>query len=246
MLRNEDGQLVGFVFVDVNEKIGIADYVEVAKQVVAENVSVPQGYRLDWAGQFKYFERAKARLTILVPMTVFVIFFMLYLHRKSLIETLIVMLALPFSLIGSTWLLAVLGYKLSVAVAVGMIAVAGLAVELGVLMMLYLDLSWRAYRDEGRMNTRRDLTEAIVEGAALRLRPKLMTGLALFMGLVPIMYSSGAGADVMKRIAAPMLGGVASALLMVLIVFPALFAFWRGRALSESSQTPVRDRSAPS
>jgi len=232
-LRNEDGQLVSFVFVDVKDEIGIADYVALARDVVAEKVKITPGYRIDWAGQFTYFERAKARLTVLVPMTIFVIFFMLYMHRKSLIETLVVMTALPFSLIGSIWLLAALDYNLSVAVAVGMIAVAGLAVELGLLMMLYLDLSWRQHRTNGLIDSRPDLSAAITEGASHRIRPMLMTGLALFMGLVPIMYSDGSGADVMKRIAAPMLGGVGSALLLVLVVFPAIFSFWRGRGLPD-------------
>ncbi|HEX2239129.1 MAG TPA: CusA/CzcA family heavy metal efflux RND transporter [Gammaproteobacteria bacterium] len=231
MIRSEDAQLVGFVNVDVNENIGIVDYVHRAEQVVVDKVKIPNGYRLDWAGQFQYYERAKASLTILVPLTIFLIFFMLYMHRKSLVETLIVMLALPFSLVGSVGLLAWLHYKLSVAVAVGMIAVAGLAVELGILMMLYLDIAWRRRCAEGRLRSRADLMEAIMEGAAQRLRPKLMTGLALFLGLVPIMYSTGTGADVMKRIAAPMLGGVASSLILVLIVFPAIFAFWRGHRL---------------
>ncbi|MEX2122945.1 MAG: CusA/CzcA family heavy metal efflux RND transporter [Woeseia sp.] len=238
MLRNEDGQLVSFVFVDVNDEIGIADYVEAAREVVEDEVDIPEGYRIAWAGQFQYYERAKARLEILVPLTIFLIFLMLYMQRRSLIETLVVMLALPFSLIGSVWLIWLLGYKLSVAVAVGMIAVAGLAVELGVLMMLYLDIAWRGHRAEGRMRSHADLTEAIVEGAALRLRPKLMTGLALFMGLVPIMYSTGTGADVMKRIAAPMLGGVGSALILVLIVFPAIFSIWRGRQLPVHGRFP--------
>lgn len=231
MLRNEDGQLVSFVFADVSEAIGIADYVALARDVVAEKVAIPAGYRLEWAGQFTYFERAKARLAVLVPLTLLVIFFMLYMHRKSLIETLVVMTALPFSLIGSIWLLAALDYNLSVAVAVGMIAVAGLAVELGLLMMLYLDLAWRQYREEGLIQSRTDLTAAIAVGAGRRIRPMMMTGLALFMGLLPILYSTGSGADVMKRIAAPMLGGVASALILVLVVFPAIFSFWRGRGL---------------
>jgi Cu(I)/Ag(I) efflux system membrane protein CusA/SilA len=236
MLRNEDGQLVGFVFVDVNEKIGIPDYVDLAKKVVSEKVSVPKGYRLNWAGQFQYYERAKARLKILVPLTVFLIFFMLYMHRKSLIETLIVMLALPFSMIGSVWILVFLEYKISVAVVVGVIAVAGLAVELAILMMLYLDIAWRRYLAEGRLKTTADLSAAILEGAAQRLRPKLMTGLALLIGLLPIMLSTGAGADVMKRIAAPMLGGIASSLIMVLIVFPAIFSIWRGSHLSSNKE----------
>jgi len=230
-LRNEDGQLVSFVFVDVNDDIGIADYVDLARQVVVDKVEITPGYRLGWAGQFTYFERAKARLTILVPLTIFVIFFMLYMHRKSMIETLVVMTALPFSLIGSIWLLAALDYNLSVAVAVGMIAVAGLAVEMGLLMMLYLDLTWRRYVAAGSLNDRSDLRQVIAEGASQRIRPMLMTGLSTFLGLVPIMFGTGSGADVMKRIAAPMLGGVGSALILVLIVFPALFSFWRGRGL---------------
>jgi Cu(I)/Ag(I) efflux system membrane protein CusA/SilA len=206
-LRNEDGQLVSFIFVDVNDQIGIADYVDVAKDVVAERVDVPAGYRLAWAGQFEYFERARAKLSVLVPMTVALIFIMLYLHRESLTETLIVMTALPFSLIGAVWLLFALGYNVSVAVAVGMIAVAGLAVELGLLMMLYLDMAWRRHREEAGLKSREDLSMAITEGASQRIRPMLMTALTLFIGLLPIMFSTGSGADVMKRIAAPMLGG---------------------------------------
>jgi Cu(I)/Ag(I) efflux system membrane protein CusA/SilA len=234
-LRNEDGQLVSFVFVDVGGDIGIADYVEGARNVVAERVDLPAGYRLEWAGQFTYFERAKARLAVLVPLTVFVIFFMLFMHRKSLTETLIVMTALPFSAVGSVSLLAALDYNLSVAVAVGMIAAAGLAVELGLLMMLYLDLAWRRRREQSEMRSRADLTAAITEGASQRIRPMLMTGLATLAGLVPIMYSTGSGADVMKRIAAPMLGGVGAALVLVLIVFPAIFSFWRGRGLPKDA-----------
>ena len=231
MLRNEDGQLVSFVFVDITNEIGIADYVELARQVVNESVAIPAGYRIDWAGQFTYFERAKDRLSILVPLTILVIFFMLYMHRKSLVETLIIMTALPFSVIGSVWLLAALGYNLSVAVAVGMIAVAGLAVELGLLMMLYLDLAWRDHNVEGSIPNRNDLMDSITAGASQRIRPMLMTSLTLLIGLMPIMFSTGSGADVMKRIAAPMLGGVGTALLLVLIVFPAIFSIWRGRQL---------------
>ncbi|MBA2490690.1 MAG: efflux RND transporter permease subunit, partial [Gammaproteobacteria bacterium] len=238
MIRSEGAQLQGIVSVDVADSIGVPDYVARAKQVVADKVNLPNGYRLSWAGQFEYYERARARLQILVPLALFLIFFMLYVHRKSLTETLIVMLALPFSLVGATWLLVWLDYKLSVAV--GMIAVAGLAVELGLLMMLYLDIAWRRHKSQGRLNNRADLEEAIFEGAAQRLRPKLMTGLALFMGLLPIMYSDGTGADVMKRIAAPMLGGVASGLVLVLIVFPAIYAVWRGRFLPKGAErTPV-------
>ncbi len=234
-VRSEDGQLVGFVFVDVKNDIGIADYVEQAKEVVADNVDIPSGYRLAWAGQFQYFERAKAKLQLLVPATLFLIFFMLFMHRGSLTETLVVMLSVPFSLSGAVWLLWWLDFKLSVAVWVGMIAVAGLAVELGLLMMVYLDIAWRDREAERRLNTRGDLQEAVQTGAGQRIRPMLMTGLALFMGLVPIMFSSGTGADVMQRIAAPMVGGVVSALIMVLVVFPAIFMFWRGQSLTKGS-----------
>lgn len=231
MIRNEDGQLVGFVFVDVRDDIGIADYVGIAREVVADRVDLPAGYRLDWAGQFKYFERAKAKLELLVPLVLFLIFFMLLLHRGSLTETLVIMLSVPFSLVGAVWLIWVLGFKLSVAVWVGMIAVAGLAVELGLLMMVYLDIAWRDRLALGAMRIRADLDAAIEEGAARRIRPMLMTGLALFMGLVPIMFSSGTGADVMQRIAAPMIGGVVSALLMVLVVFPAIYSIWRSKGV---------------
>ena len=227
MLRNEDGQLVSFVFVDINDAIGIADYVETARKVVAERIDLPSGYRIDWAGQFTYYERAKARLALLIPLTVFLIFFLLYLHRKSLTETLIVMSALPFSLVGSIWLLGALDYNLSVAVAVGMIAVAGLAVELSLLMIVYLDIAWREWREGGGDMEAKRFEAAVVDGAGQRIRPMLMTSLTLLIGLLPVMLSSGAGADVMKRIAAPMVGGVGSALVMVLIVLPAVFAIWR-------------------
>lgn len=228
MLRNEDGQLVGFVFIDINEAIGIADYVELAQQVVQDRVALAAGYRLEWAGQFKYFARAKERLHVLVPMTLFAILFMLFFHRKSIAETLIIMTALPMSVVGSIWLLAFLEYKLSVAV--GMIAVAGLAVELGLLMMLYLDIAWRKAHDEGQLKIPMGLSKAIIGGATLRIRPMLMTTLTLLIGLMPIMLSDGAGSDVMKRIAAPMIGGIGTSLFMVLIVFPAIFSLWRDRS----------------
>ena len=232
MLRNEDGQLVGYVFVDVNDKIGIADYVDQARQVVAENVIVPAGYRLDWAGQFKYFERAKAKLQILIPLTLFIVFFMLYVNRKSVTESVIILMAVPLSLIGAIWLLWFLDYNLSVAVWVGMIALAGLDAEMGVLMMLYLGMAYKERNNAGQLNSQEDLMEAIVQGAGRRIRPMLMTGMALLLGLLPILWSTGTGADVMKRIAAPMVGGIASVMLTVLVVFPAIFAIWRSRSIS--------------
>ena len=227
MLRNEDGQLVSFVFVDVNG-LGVVDYVNLAQQVVNEQADIPQGVRISWAGQFKYFERAKDKLMVLGPLTLLIIFLLLYINHSSVGEALIILLAIPFSLTGAMWILYFLDYNLSIAVWVGMIALAGLAAEMGVLMMLYLGLSCEQYRAENRLKTRADLSAAIVAGASQRIRPMLMTSLASFIGLLPILWSAGAGADVMKRIAAPMVGGIASALIMVLIVFPAVYSYWKG------------------
>ena len=227
MLRNEDGQLVTFVFVDVND-IGIVDYVNLARQVIAEKADIPQGVRLEWAGQFQYFERARDQLMILVPLTLLIIFIMLYINHGSMAEALIILLMVPFSLTGAIWLLYVLNYNISIAVAVGMIALAGLAAEMGVLMMLYLGLSCRQRQAENRLQTRDDLDQAIISGASQRIRPMLMTSLASFIGLLPILWSTGVGADVMKRIAAPMLGGIISALLIVLIVIPVIYSYWKG------------------
>ena len=230
MLRNEDGQLVGFVFVDVKDT-GIADYVNLARQVVNEKINIPAGYRIAWAGQFKYFERARDKFKMLIPLTLFIVFFMLFLNRKSITEALIILIAIPFSLVGAIWLLYLLEYNLSVAVWVGMIALAGLDAEMGILMMLYLGMSYNQRKETGQLRNSEDLSKAIAEGAGQRIRPMLMTGMVLFLGLVPILWSDGTGADVMKRIAAPMVGGVVSALFMVLVVFPAVFAVWKKRFL---------------
>ncbi|NOR80870.1 MAG: CusA/CzcA family heavy metal efflux RND transporter, partial [Methyloprofundus sp.] len=227
MLRNESGELVSFVFVDVKD-ISFVDYVNLAKLVVDETVSIPQGVRIEWAGQFKYYERVKASLKILVPITLLIVFLMLFINHGSIGETLIILLAIPFSLIGAVWLLYLLEYNVSIAVWVGMIALAGLAAEMGVLMLLYLDLSYRQRQAENRLQSKQDLTEAIVEGAARRIRPKLMSGMTTLIGLTPILWQTGTGADVMKRIAAPMVGGMTSTLILVLVVFPAVYSYWRG------------------
>lgn len=233
MLRNEDGQLVTFVFVDVNN-LGIVDYVTAAKQVINEKANIPQGVRIAWAGQFKYFERAKSKLLVLVPLTLLIIFVLLYINHGSMAEALIILLAIPFSLIGAVWLLFALDYNLSIAVWVGMIALAGLAAEMGVLMMLYLDISYKQRKTDNCLQTKADLCEAIVDGASQRIRPMLMTSLASFIGLLPILWSTGAGSDVMKRIAAPMVGGIASSLFIVLLVFPAVYSYWKGWKLGKS------------
>jgi copper/silver efflux system protein len=233
MIRSEGGKLVGFVFVDTDR--AIADYVRDAKQAVASQVTLPAGTRLEWVGQFKYFERAKERLTWVIPLTLAIVFVLLYLNTRSTIETLIVMLAVPFSLVGAVWLLYLLDYNLSVAVWVGIIALAGLDAETGVVMLLYLTLAHGRWSKEGRLRSREDLREAIVEGAAKRLRPKLMTVATMTIGLLPLLWSDGAGADVMRRIAAPMIGGLVTSFLLELTVYPAIFAMWKGRGLPDAS-----------
>jgi Cu(I)/Ag(I) efflux system membrane protein CusA/SilA len=229
MIRSEDGKLVGFVFVDTDR--AIAEYVRDAKRVIAEQVDLPAGVWLGWAGQFKYFERAKEKLKLVVPMTLFLVILLLYWNTKSWTETAIVMLAVPFSLIGAIWLLYLLDYHMSVAVWVGMIALAGLDAETGVIMLLYLTIAHKKRREEGTLQTPADLTEAIVDGAARRIRPKLMTVLTTAIALLPILWSTGTGADVMKPIAAPMVGGLVTSFLLELTVYPAIFAAWKGRSL---------------
>ncbi|MCP4406839.1 MAG: efflux RND transporter permease subunit, partial [Gammaproteobacteria bacterium] len=213
MIRNEDGQMVGFVFVDIKGDLGVTDYVSRAKQVVNEQVSIPAGYRLAWAGQFQYFERAKAKLQWVIPATLLAVFLLLYLHRGRFSDTLFVLSAMPFALMGSVWLLYALDYKLSVAVWVGMIAMAGLAAELGLLMLHYLDQALSEAQVRTPDMSRAQFYEEVARGAAQRIRPMLMTGLTLSLSLVPVLMSDGTGADVMKRIAAPMVGGAASALI---------------------------------
>jgi copper/silver efflux system protein len=228
MLRSEQGKLAGYVFLDVAGR-PLADYVAEARATVAARVAVPAGVRIEWAGQYESYERARRRLARVVPLTLLLIVVLLYAGTGSLVETGIVLLAVPFSLIGAVWLLYLLGYNVSVAVWVGLIALAGLDAETGVVMLLYLKLAWRRRRAEGRLGSFAELREAIVEGAAQRLRPKLMTVLTMTVGLLPILWSSGTGADLMKRIAAPMAGGLVTSFVLELLVYPALFALWRGR-----------------
>ena len=235
MIQEEDGQLVGLVSVDVADR-ALADYVSDAKRAVVRVVSLPPGYRIDWTGQFKYYERAKARLSFVVPLTLLLVFALLYFNLRSVPEAGIVMLAVPFSLVGAVWILWILHYHLSVAVWVGMIALAGLDAETGVVMLLYLKLAYQEHQARGALRDRSDLTDAIVEGAAHRIRPKMMTVCAILFGLLPIMWGQGSGADVMKRIAAPMVGGVVTSFILELAVYPAIFAWWKGRRLPERAE----------
>ncbi|MBI2104657.1 MAG: efflux RND transporter permease subunit [Candidatus Omnitrophica bacterium] len=226
MIRNENGLLAGYVYVDMAGR-DIGGYVTEAKQIVAKELKLPPGYALTWSGQYENMLRVKDRLKVVLPLTIFIICLLLYMNTKSAVKTGIVLLAVPFSLIGAVWLLWVLGYNVSIAVWVGMIALMGLDAETGVFMLLFLDLAYHDDIEKGRMRTERDLEEAVVHGAVKRVRPKMMTVMAAFMGLLPIMWSTGAGADMMKRVAAPMVGGLFSSFLLELLVYPAVYAIWK-------------------
>jgi Cu(I)/Ag(I) efflux system membrane protein CusA/SilA len=229
-IRNEDGQKVGYVFVDVEGK-DYEGYVKEAKNIIQEEVKLPPGYTLVWSGQYEYLQRFKSRLLTVVPITIFIIFVLLYLNTGSVAKTLIIFLAVPFSAVGAIWLLYLLGYNTSIAVWVGLIALMGVDAETGVFMLLYLDLAYNEMQAKGSMNTRQQLDEAIVHGAVKRLRPKVMTVAVLFMALIPIMWSTGTGADVMKRIAAPMIGGIFTSFILELVVYPAIYGIWRWYAI---------------
>jgi len=231
-IRNENGQLVGFVLVDPATS-DIDGYVRNASKRIAERVKFPAGYYTEWAGQFQYIQQAEQRLKIVVPLTLLIIFILIYFNTRSVAKACIVLLAVPFSLIGAFWLLWLLGYHMSVAVWVGLLALAGLDAETGVVMLLYLDHAWEKFRAEGRMKSISDLRAAIHEGAVQRLRPKVMTACAILFGLLPIMWSpiTQTGADVMKRIATPMVGGVVTSTLLELLVYPVVFLLWKKRGL---------------
>jgi Cu(I)/Ag(I) efflux system membrane protein CusA/SilA len=226
MIRDEDGLLTGYVYVDVagQDEQG---YIQEADQVLREKVKLPVGYAISWSGQFESMKRVKERLTIVLPLTLFLVLFLLYLNTRSATKTLIVLLAVPFSAIGAVWFLYLLGYNMSIGVWVGLIALLGVDAETGVFMLLYLDLAYEQAKREGRLRSLADLQEAIVFGAAKRLRPKFMTVATTFLGLVPIIWSIGSGSDVMKRIAAPMIGGIFTSFGLELLVYPAVYQIWR-------------------
>ncbi|MCO5143912.1 MAG: efflux RND transporter permease subunit, partial [Oligoflexia bacterium] len=233
MIRDENASLVGYVYVDIDpDATDIGTFVEKAKKVVEEKVRLPAGYTLSWSGQYENMERVKERLTIVIPLTLALIIFLLHLNTKSWVKTGIVLLAVPFSLIGAVWFLVLLDYNTSIAAWVGMIALLGLDAETGVFMLMYLDLAFHDREKRGQMKTHKDLHDAVMEGAVHRVRPKLMTVMALFMGLIPIMWSMGAGADVMKRIAAPMIGGLFTSFLLELLIYPVIFYMWKERELN--------------
>lgn len=229
MIRDENGRLSGYVYVDVTGR-DIGGYVRDAKKAVFDKVKVPPGYQLVWSGQYEYMERVKERLKLVIPITLFIVFLLLFFNTRSIAKTLIILLAVPFSAVGAIWFLYLLGYNTSIAVWVGLIALLGVDAETAVFMLLYLDLAYHDAKKKGQMRSWNDLRESIVHGAVKRLRPKVMTVACMFFGLVPIMWSTGAGADVMKRIAAPMIGGIFTSFLLELVVYPPIFAIWKWNA----------------
>src|SRR5713101_4751641 len=236
-VRSENGKLVGFVFVDITTS-DIEGYVRKSSHQISQRIQYPPGYYIQWAGQFEYLQAAKERLKIVIPFTLLIIFMLIYISTRSVIKTAIVLLTVPFSLVGAFWLLYVLGYNMSVAVWVGLIALAGVGAETGVVMLLYLDHAWDRFQAERRMNTMRDLHDAVMEGAVQRIRPKIMTVCAILFGLLPIMWSPTmqAGADVMKRIATPMIGGIITSGILELLIYPVIYVAWRKRELEDQTE----------
>jgi Cu(I)/Ag(I) efflux system membrane protein CusA/SilA len=230
MIRDENGMLAGYVYVDVTGS-DLGGYVEDAKRAVSGSVDLPPGYRIEWSGQYESMLRVRERLTVIVPATLLIIVLLLYMNTRSIVKTAIVTLAVPFSLVGAVWLVWLLDYDVSVATWIGMIALMGLDAETGVFMLLFLDLSHREAAEAGKMRNLADLREAIVHGAVKRIRPKAMTVTAAFLGLMPIMWSMGTGADMMKRVVAPMVGGLATSFLLELLVYPPLYEMWKARSL---------------
>jgi Cu(I)/Ag(I) efflux system membrane protein CusA/SilA len=231
VIRSEDSRPNAWVFVDMRGT-DMGSYIKQARKIVASQVSLPTGYSIIWSGQFEYMERSRNRLMVVIPMTLFIILIIIFLNTKSLTRTGIVMLAVPFSLVGAVWALFFLGYNLSLAVWVGIIALAGLDAETGVIMLLYLDRAFTSAKGRGAM-TLAALREAIDNGAVRRVRPKIMTASVIVAGLLPIMWSHGTGSDVMKRIAAPMVGGVITSVVMELLVYPAIYYLWKKRGLAD-------------
>jgi Cu(I)/Ag(I) efflux system membrane protein CusA/SilA len=226
-IKSEAGLLSLYVYLDFSGR-DVGGYVDDAKKRVA-SINIPSGYRLEWSGEYEYLVKTHNRLRMVVPLTALIIFVLIFFNTKSITKTVIVLLAVPFSLVGSFWLLYLLNYNMSIAVWVGIIALAGLDAETGVVMLLYLDIAHEKWRQEGRLRSQVDLRESVMYGAVKRIRPKIMTVSVILAGLIPIMFSHGTGADVMKRIAAPMVGGVATSTILELAIYPAIYMLWKGR-----------------
>jgi copper/silver efflux system protein len=233
-IKSENSRLNAWIQVSIREdEVDMGTYVRRARQAVAEKVSFPPGYSLKWSGRYEYMERANKRLMVVVPFTLAIIFFLLYMHFKNLTEVLIVILSLPFALVGGVWLMFLLDYNLSIAAGVGFIALAGLAAETGIVMLVYLDVVYKRRLSEGRLRSMSDLYDMIVEGAVMRVRPKIMTVATTIIGLLPIMAGNvfESGSEVMQRIAAPMVGGLVSSTLLTLLIIPAIYFMWKGAGL---------------
>jgi Cu(I)/Ag(I) efflux system membrane protein CusA/SilA len=237
-IRTENALLSAYIFVDIRDR-DIGSYVAEARKAVAQQVKFPPGYYATWSGQFEYMERATAKMKIVIPITLLIIFLLLYLNFMRVTETLIVMLSVPFATVGGVWLLWSLGYNLSVAAAVGFIALSGVAAEIGVIMLIYIDHAHQALKVQretsGEPFSVADLHEAVTQGALLRVRPIMMTVCAIIAGLLPIMWGSGTGSEVMRRIAAPMVGGMISVTFLSLIVIPVLYALVKAHEMKHSS-----------
>ncbi len=240
VIKSENSRRTAWIYVDLRG-VDVGSYVRNAKKVIDENIDLPDGYSIVWSGQFEYMERARKRLNMIVPLTLGIIFILLYLHFRSLTEAAIVMVTLPFALVGGVWLLYILDYNLSVAVVVGFIALAGLAAETGVVMLVYLDEVFSRRAGQGSMQSIKDLYESIIEGAVERVRPKIMTVATTLIGLLPVMWGSGAGSQVMKRIAAPMVGGLISSTILTLLIIPVVYLIWRKRHLNTEETQPTKE-----
>ena len=233
-IRNENGMLAGFVFVDTFD-VDLGTYVNRARELITENIQFPPGYYIEWGGQYQYLLKAKEKLKLIIPFTLMIIFLLLYLNFRNLTETIIVLLSIPFALVGGVWLLYLLGYNYSVVVAIGFIALAGVAAETGVVMIVYLDEAWKHLNENNAGPKVSDLYDAVMEGAVQRVRPKMMTVSVIIAGLLPIMWSHGTGADTMKRIAAPMVGGMVSSSVLTLLIIPAIYFLYRQREVEPDS-----------
>ena len=239
-IKSEEGLLSAYVYVDFSGR-DIGGYVNEAKKKVAD-LKIPEGYRLEWSGEYEYLVKTHERLKLVIPLTFLIIFVLIYLNTKSAFKTMIVLLAVPFSLVGSFWFLYLLNYNMSIAVWVGIIALAGLDAETGVVMLLYLELAHDQWKREGKLTSIQGLKDAIMHGAVKRIRPKIMTVSVILAGLIPIMFSHGAGADVMKRIAAPMVGGVVTSTILELMIYPAIYMLWKGREFKKGNHDKVAEQ----
>jgi Cu(I)/Ag(I) efflux system membrane protein CusA/SilA len=227
MIKSENARRTGWIFVDIKKERDLGSYVQDAQRVVAEKINLPAGYSIGWSGQYEYMLRAEERLKYIVPLTLVIIILLLYLNFKNFAESFMVMGSVPLALVGALWFIDILGYNLSVAVGVGLIALAGVAAEFGVVMLVYLDQAYKKYKPRDM----RGLKAAVMEGAVLRVRPKAMTAAVILAGLFPIMTGTGTGSEVMQRIAAPMLGGMITAPLVSMVLIPVLYVAWRGRQM---------------